>query len=120
MGQQYLQIYGVPGAAMNTTVYPYGQLGQAIPMQGYTVSGHQIVPYGGSNVNAITTSPMPVIQSPYPSGTVVCPKVFSVVTWAVPFCCILNMHFTLVNLIHATFACQFNSCYFTLYFYFIY
>lgn len=72
--QQYLQIYGVPGA-MNTTIYPYGQLGQAIPgghgytaMQGYTVPGHQIVPYGGSNVNAITTSPVPAIQVPYPSG----------------------------------------------------
>ncbi|KAJ1427430.1 Winged helix-like DNA-binding domain superfamily [Sesbania bispinosa] len=74
MGQQYLQIYGVPGA-VNTTIYPYGQLGQSIPsghgytaMQGYTVPGHQIVPYGGSNVNAITTSPMPAIQAPYPSG----------------------------------------------------
>ncbi|KAE9609476.1 putative RNA recognition motif domain-containing protein [Lupinus albus] len=74
MGQQYLQIYGVPGA-VNTTVYPYGQLGQAIPsshgytaMQGYTVAGHQIVPYGGSNVNAITTSPVSAIQAPYPSG----------------------------------------------------
>ncbi|KAK7310650.1 hypothetical protein RJT34_08275 [Clitoria ternatea] len=74
MGQQYLQIYGVPGA-MNTTIYPYGQLGQAIPsghgytaMQGYTVPGHQIVPYGGSNVNAITTSPIPAIQAPYPSA----------------------------------------------------
>ncbi|RZC05257.1 SWI/SNF complex subunit SWI3B [Glycine soja] len=74
MGQQYLQIYGVPGA-VNTTVYPYGQVGQAIPsghgysaIQGYTVPGHQIVPYGGSNVNAITTSPMPAIQASYPSG----------------------------------------------------
>ncbi|KAK7283482.1 hypothetical protein RIF29_13031 [Crotalaria pallida] len=73
MGQQYLQIYGVPGA--NAAVYPYGQLGQAIPsghgypaMQGYTIPGHQIVPYGGSNVNSITTSPVPAIQAPYPSG----------------------------------------------------
>jgi len=78
--QQYLQIYGMPGG-MNTTIYPYGQLGQAIPgghgytaMQGYTVPGHQIVPYGGSNVNAITTSPVPAIQVPYPSGTVLCPR----------------------------------------------
>ncbi|KAE9603479.1 putative RNA recognition motif domain-containing protein [Lupinus albus] len=74
MGQQYLQIYGVPGA-VNTTVYPYGQLSRAIPsshgytaMPGYTVPGHQIVPYGGSNVNAITTSHVPSIQAPYPSG----------------------------------------------------
>ncbi|KAF1865591.1 hypothetical protein Lal_00004967 [Lupinus albus] len=74
MGQHYLQIYGVPGA-VNTTVYPYGQLGQAIPsnhgytaMQGYTIPGHQIVPYGGSNVNAISASLVPAIQAPYPSG----------------------------------------------------
>ncbi|CAL0305912.1 unnamed protein product [Lupinus luteus] len=74
MGQQYLQIYGVPGA-VNTTVYPYGQLSRAIPsshgytaMQGYTVPGHQIVPYSGSNVNAITTSHVPAIQAPYTSG----------------------------------------------------
>lgn len=76
VGQQYLQIYGVPGGA-NTAIYPYGQLGQAIPgghgytaMQGYTVPAHQIVPYGGSNVNAMTTSPVPAIQASYPSGTV--------------------------------------------------
>ena len=76
MGQQYLQIYGVPGAVNTTAIYPYGQLGQAIPsghgytaMQGYTVPGHhQIVPYSGSNVNAMTTSPIPAIQTPYPSG----------------------------------------------------
>ncbi|KAI4336675.1 hypothetical protein L6164_015171 [Bauhinia variegata] len=74
MGQQYLQIYGVPGT-VNTTLYPYGQISQAIPsghsytaMQGYAVPGHQIVPFGGSNVNAMTTSPMPAIQAPYPSG----------------------------------------------------
>ncbi|PNY03848.1 RNA recognition motif-containing protein [Trifolium pratense] len=73
-GQQYLQIYGVPGA-VNTNMYPYGQLGQAIhgghgytAMQGYTVPAHQLVPYGGSNVNVITTSPMSAIQAPYPSG----------------------------------------------------
>lgn len=93
---------------MNTAIYPYGQMGQAIPgghgytaMQGYTVPGHQIVPYGGSNVNAITTSPMPAIQAPYPSGTVVFPKEFLFGTQVVPFCCILNMHFTHLNLIHA-------------------
>lgn len=74
MGQQYVQIYGVPGA-VNNAIYPYGQLGQAIPnshgytgMQGYAVTGHHIVPYGGANVNALTTSSMPTIQVPYPSG----------------------------------------------------
>ncbi|KAJ7967010.1 RNA-binding protein like [Quillaja saponaria] len=74
MGQQYLQIYGVPGT-VNTTIYPYGPLGQAIPsglgysaMQGFAVPGHQIVPFGGPSVNAMTTSPVPTIQSQYPSG----------------------------------------------------
>ncbi|CAK7345971.1 unnamed protein product [Dovyalis caffra] len=73
-GQQYLQIYGVPGT-VNTGMYPYGQLGQNVPgghgyttMQGYAVPGHQIVQFGGPSVNAITTSPMPSIQAPYPTG----------------------------------------------------
>lgn len=93
MGQQYLQIYGLPGA-VNTTVYPYGQLGQAIPsghgytaMQGYAVPGHQIMPFGGSNVNAMTTSAMPSIQAPYPGGMLVCPIKFVYVTWTEQFSC---------------------------------
>ena len=109
MGQQYLQIYGVPGA-VNTTVYPYGQVGQAIPsghgysaIQGYTVPGHQIVPYGGSNVNAITTSPMPAIQASYPSGMVVYPEEFLFMTKDVHFCCLVNLCCTF----HLS---QFNSC----------
>lgn len=98
MGQQYLQIYGVPGAVNTTTIYPYGQVGQAIPsghgysaIQGYTVPGHQIVPYGGSNVNAITTSPMPAIQASYPSGMVVYPEEFLFMTKDVLFCCLVNL-----------------------------
>ncbi|KAJ4702342.1 RNA-binding protein like [Melia azedarach] len=74
MGQQYLQIYGVPGA-VNPAVYPYGQLGQTIPgghgytaVQGYGMPGHQIVQFSGPNVNTITTSPMPTVQAPYPTG----------------------------------------------------
>lgn len=74
-GQQYLQIYGVPGT-VNTAVYPYGQMGQTIPgghgytaVPSYAMPGHQIVQFGGPGVNAITTSPMPTIQSPYPTGT---------------------------------------------------
>lgn len=75
MGQQYLQIYGVPGA-VNTGVYPYGQMGQTIPgghggyttMQGYAMPGHQIVQFGGPNVNAITASHIPTVQAPYPAG----------------------------------------------------
>ncbi|XP_059460793.1 uncharacterized protein LOC132189953 [Corylus avellana] len=73
-GQQYYQIYGVPGT-VNTAVYPYGQLGQTIPgghgyaaVPSYAMPGHQIVQFGGPSVNAITTSPMPTIQSPYPTG----------------------------------------------------
>ncbi|XVF74053.1 hypothetical protein PTKIN_Ptkin13bG0030600 [Pterospermum kingtungense] len=72
--QQYLQIYGVPGA-VNTAIYPYGQLGQTIPsghgytaVQGYAMPGHQMVQYGGHSANAITTSPMPTIQTPYPGS----------------------------------------------------
>ncbi|XWS20809.1 hypothetical protein CRYUN_Cryun30bG0001300 [Craigia yunnanensis] len=72
--QQYLQIYGVPGA-VNTAIYPYGQLGQTVPsghgytaVQGYAMPSHQIVQFGGPSANALTTSPMPTIQTPYPGG----------------------------------------------------
>ncbi|KAG6785533.1 hypothetical protein POTOM_007094 [Populus tomentosa] len=73
-GQQYLQIYGVPGT-VNTGMYPYGQFGQNVPgghgyttMQGYAVPGHHIMQFGGPGVNAMTTSPLPTIQAPYPTG----------------------------------------------------
>ncbi|KAJ9673237.1 hypothetical protein PVL29_023064 [Vitis rotundifolia] len=73
-GQQYLQIYGVPGT-VNTAIYPYGQLGQTLPsshgyttVQGYAMPGHQFMPFGGPGVNAISTSPIPTIQAPYPTG----------------------------------------------------
>ncbi|GMN34682.1 hypothetical protein TIFTF001_004830 [Ficus carica] len=73
-GQQYLQIYGVPGA-VNTAMYPYGQLSQTLPsgqgyttMHGYAMPSHQIVQFGGPSVNALTTSTMPTIQAPYPTG----------------------------------------------------
>ncbi|KAK6277538.1 hypothetical protein POUND7_017861 [Theobroma cacao] len=72
--QQYLQIYGVPGSA-GTALYPYGQLGQTVPsghgysaVQGYALPSHQIVQFGGPSANAITTSAMPTIQTPYPGG----------------------------------------------------
>ncbi|KAB2044667.1 hypothetical protein E1A91_D01G111400v1 [Gossypium mustelinum] len=74
VAQQYLQIYGVPGA-VNPVIYPYGQLGQTVPsghgytaVQGYAMPSHQIVQFGGAVANAITTSPMPTIQTPYPGG----------------------------------------------------
>ncbi|KAF8406748.1 hypothetical protein HHK36_008840 [Tetracentron sinense] len=73
-GQQYLQMYGVPGTA-NTAIYPYGQLSQTLPgghgyttVQGYTMPGHHIVQYAGPNVNGVTTATIPTIQAPYPTG----------------------------------------------------
>ncbi|KAL9268994.1 putative RNA-binding protein ARP1 [Drosera capensis] len=74
LSQQYLQLYGVPGTT-STAVYPYGHLGQSIPVshgystfQGYTIPGHQIMQYGGPNVNAMTTTPLPTIQSLHHPG----------------------------------------------------
>ncbi|CAA7020079.1 unnamed protein product [Microthlaspi erraticum] len=69
-GQQYLQVYGVPGA-VNSPGYQYGQFSQNIPgghgytaVQGYSVPGGHVLQLGGPNA----TSPMPAIQSPYPSA----------------------------------------------------
>ncbi|XP_059633860.1 uncharacterized protein LOC132276451 [Cornus florida] len=74
VGQQYLHLYGVPGT-INSAMYPYSQLGQTIPgsrgytaVQGYAMPGHQIVQFGGPSVNGVTTSPVPTIQAPYPTG----------------------------------------------------
>ncbi|KGN48031.2 RNA-binding protein 24-A [Cucumis sativus] len=74
VGQQYLQIYGVPGSA-SPTIYHYGQLGQTVPgghgygaVHGYAMPSPQILQFSGPNVNALTSSPMPTIQAPYPSG----------------------------------------------------
>lgn len=74
--QQYLQVYGVPGTG-NSTVYPYGQLSQAVPgghgywtMQGYPVPGHQIVRFAGQGVNAAASPPTPMSQTSYPAGKV--------------------------------------------------
>jgi hypothetical protein len=78
MGQQYLQVYGVPGA-VNSPVYQYGQLSQTIPnghgytaVQGYSVPGSHILQLGGPTVSTMTTSSMPALQAPYPSGTFYC------------------------------------------------
>ncbi|KAL6573383.1 hypothetical protein OROHE_001842 [Orobanche hederae] len=72
--QQFLQIYGVPGT-VGTTMYPYSQLSQAVPgsqsytaLPGYAMPGHQIVQFGGSSANAMTTSSVPTIPVPYPAG----------------------------------------------------
>lgn len=74
MGQQYLQVYGVPGA-VNTPVYQYGQFNQTVPsgqsytaLQGYSVPGSHVLQLGGSTVSAMTTSSMPALQAPYPPG----------------------------------------------------
>ncbi|XP_043708534.1 RNA-binding protein 24-A [Telopea speciosissima] len=74
MGQQYLQIYGVPGA-VNPAVYPFGQFGQPLPgshgyatVQGYAMPGPHLVQYSGPSVNGVTTAPIPTIQASYPTG----------------------------------------------------
>ncbi|KAF8405601.1 hypothetical protein HHK36_010508 [Tetracentron sinense] len=74
VGQQYLQVYGVPGT-VNTGIYPYGQLGQTLPgshgyttVQGYAMPGHHIVQFAGPNANGLTTATIPSIQAPYPTG----------------------------------------------------
>ncbi|KAJ6793256.1 putative RNA-binding protein ARP1 [Iris pallida] len=74
MGQQYVQIYGVPGS-VNTAAYQYGQLGQPVPpghgytaVQGYTMPSHHLVQLGGPNFNSIAAAPRPTIPAPYPAG----------------------------------------------------
>lgn len=75
MGQQYLQVYGVPGA-VNSPVYQYGQLNQSghgyTPIQGYSVPGSHVLQLGGPTASAMTTSSMSALQSPYPSGAFNC------------------------------------------------
>nr|GLL37115.1 RNA-binding protein 38 [Ipomoea trifida] len=72
-GQQYVPIY-VPGA-VNTPVFPYNQLGQAVPgsqsytpLHGYAMPGHQVVQFGAPNVSPVTNSSLPTIQAQYPTG----------------------------------------------------
>lgn len=75
MGQQYFQLYGVPGMG-NTPIYPhYGQLGQTVPaghgypqVQGMGMPGHQIMQFSGPTVNSVSSSPLPTVQAPYPAG----------------------------------------------------
>ncbi|XXG64369.1 hypothetical protein AAC387_Pa05g2342 [Persea americana] len=75
MGQQYLQIYGVPGT-VNTAIYPFGQFGaQPLPsghgytaVQSYGVPSHHLIQFGGPSVNGVTSATIPTIQAPYPPG----------------------------------------------------
>ncbi|XP_068653168.1 uncharacterized protein [Aristolochia californica] len=74
MGQQYLQVYGVPGT-VNTAIYPFGQLGQPLPsshsystVPGYAMPSHHILQFSAPNVNGATAAPLPTIQAPYPAG----------------------------------------------------
>ncbi|XP_077210449.1 RNA-binding (RRM/RBD/RNP motifs) family protein isoform X2 [Tasmannia lanceolata] len=74
LGQQYVQIYGVPGT-VNTAMYPFGQLGQPLPsghgytaVQGYPMPSHPIVQFSGPNINGVTAAPLATIQAPYPTG----------------------------------------------------
>ena len=66
----------MPGT-VNTAVYPYGQMGQTLPsnhgyttVQGYAMPGHHFMQFGGPSVNAISNSPIPTIQAPYPTGNI--------------------------------------------------
>ncbi|XP_022866436.1 uncharacterized protein LOC111386216, partial [Olea europaea var. sylvestris] len=72
--QQYLHIYGVPGT-VNTTMYPFSQLSQTLPgsqsystLPGYAMTGHQIVQFGGPSVNAVTTTSVPTVPTPFATG----------------------------------------------------
>ncbi|KAF8409875.1 hypothetical protein HHK36_002393 [Tetracentron sinense] len=74
VGQQYLQIYGVPGT-VNRAIYSYGQLGQTLPgshgyrsVRGYAMSDHHIMQFSGPSVTGLTTTPIPTIQAPYPTS----------------------------------------------------
>ncbi|XP_051126510.1 uncharacterized protein LOC127248278 [Andrographis paniculata] len=75
--QQYLQVYGVPGG-VNSSMYPYSHVNQGIPgshgytaLPGYAVPGHHMVQFGApSSVNAITTTSVPTIPAPYPTGPI--------------------------------------------------
>ncbi|KAF8084425.1 hypothetical protein N665_0718s0018 [Sinapis alba] len=67
-GQQYLQVYGVPGA-VNSPGYQYGQLSQNIPsytaMQGYSAPGSHIQsPYPSAIAGPAPTQPHIIVQTP--------------------------------------------------------
>lgn len=73
-GQQYLQMYGLPGM-VDSANSPYGQWRQPISeTQGYTAPRafalpmHQILPFSRPSVHEVTAPPEPVIQTPYPTG----------------------------------------------------
>ena len=73
-GRQYLQIYGVPGS-VNTGVYSYGQLGHSLSgshgysaVQSYGLPGQYMMQFGGPNANGASTTAIPAIQAPYPTG----------------------------------------------------
>lgn len=64
----------MPGT-VGTTMYPYNQLSQSVQgshsyaaLPGYGMPGHQIVHFGGPSVNAMTTTSVPTIPTPYPAG----------------------------------------------------
>lgn len=68
-GQQYIQVYGIPGT-INPTNYPVSQMGHALPpghgyaaVQGYTMPGHHLVQIAGPNVSGATAAPVPAIPA---------------------------------------------------------
>lgn len=77
MRQQYYQVYGIPGT-MNSATYPFGQLAQPLPTghgypaaQSYTMQGPHLMQASGTSVSGITTTPLPAIQPPYPTGSAI-------------------------------------------------
>lgn len=71
--QQYLHVYGVPGA-VNSGLYPYSQLNKGVLGTGYTalpgygMPGQQVLQFGGPSVNAMATTSVPTTPAPYPAG----------------------------------------------------
>ncbi|KAJ0965008.1 hypothetical protein J5N97_026146 [Dioscorea zingiberensis] len=77
-GQQYIQVYGIPGT-INTTNYPISQMSPTLPpghgyaaVQSYTMPGHHLVQITGPNVSGATAAHVPAIQA-YPAGLAAAP-----------------------------------------------
>lgn len=67
-------MYGLPGT-MNSSMYPYSQPSQAIPgsqnyaaLPGFMLPSNQIMQFVGPTANAMTTTSVPSIPVPFPSG----------------------------------------------------
>lgn len=86
-----------------TTMYPFSQLNQSIQgshsypaLPGYAMPGHQIMQFGGPSVNAMTTTSVPTIPTPYPAGK--CLEIFKRFLGILWKSCILKLYFEQVDL----------------------